>query len=57
LNIGHRNLSVATATLRTAGLKVRARATGGQLGRTVKLYLSTGQLTVKMLGQEEQILA
>jgi chemotaxis protein CheD len=54
LNIGERNVLAAQTALQMAGLKVKSQATGGQRGRTVKLYLADGRVTIKTLGQEEQ---
>ncbi len=56
LNIGERNVLAAEAALRALGLRIQARATGGQVGRTVKLYVANGRVTVKTLGQPEQVL-
>jgi chemotaxis protein CheD len=56
LNIGARNVIAAEAALQAAGLKLRAQATGGNNGRTVKLHISSGQVTVKSLQQEIQLL-
>ena len=56
INVGERNLAAAEAAMQAAGLKIQARATGGHTGRTVKLYVAKGQVTVKMLNQEEQTL-
>lgn len=54
LNIGERNVTAAQAGLQAAGLRIRAQATGGNNGRTVKLYVINGQITVKTLGQGEK---
>ena len=56
LNIGKRNVLAAETALQAAGLQVRAQATGGKIGRTAKLYIANGQLTVRSLGQTEQVL-
>ena len=56
LNIGERNVQAAEAALQAAGLRIRARATGGHIGRTVRLYIATGQVTVKTLEQGERAL-
>lgn len=56
LNIGERNVAAAEAALATAGLRIKARDTGGNAGRTVKLRVDTGEITVKTLGQGERIL-
>ena len=56
LSIGKRNTQAAEAALQAARLRVKAQATGGNVGRTVKLYIDTGQVTVRSLGQAEQVL-
>lgn len=55
-NIGRLNVQTAKTILHSTKLKIRAEATGGHKGRTVKLYLANGQVSVKMSGQPEQIL-
>ncbi len=55
-HIGASNVQAAEAALRSAGLKIKARAVGGSIGRTVKLYIAGGQTTVRILGQTEQAL-
>lgn len=54
LGIGKRNVLAAEAALRSAGLQVRARATGGNAGRTVRFYIADGRVTVRCLGQTER---
>jgi chemotaxis protein CheD len=56
LNIGERNIKAAEQILRVEKLRIKARATGGGNGRTVRLYMATGQVTVRSLGQSEQVL-
>jgi chemotaxis protein CheD len=56
MNIGERNVLAAQTALQAAGLKIDAQATGGQNGRTVKLRIANGQVTLRMLGEEEKIL-
>jgi chemotaxis protein CheD len=56
LNIGERNVQAARLALQAAGLKLKAEATGGEIGRTVKLHIANGQVTVKTLGQLETVL-
>jgi chemotaxis protein CheD len=56
MNIGERNVLAAQMALQAAGLKINAQATGGQNGRTVKLRIANGQVTLKMLGEEEKML-
>ncbi|MFQ5343078.1 MAG: chemotaxis protein CheD [Anaerolineae bacterium] len=54
LNVGERNVLAAEKSLRTSGFRIRSRATGGRTGRTVRLYIASGQVTVKSVGQGEQ---
>jgi chemotaxis protein CheD len=56
LNIGERNLQAARLALQAADLKMKAEATGGEIGRTVKLHIANGQVTIKTLGQQETVL-
>jgi chemotaxis protein CheD len=56
LNIGERNVAAASASLQAAGFSIKAKATGGHNGRTVKLYVANGQITVKTLGQGKVVL-
>ena len=56
LNIGERNVLAAESALRTERIRVRARATGGRIGRTVRLYVVDGRVTVKSLKHGEQVL-
>jgi len=54
LNIGERNVAAALATLAALNLKVAAQDVGGNLGRTVRLYVGTGRLTVRAMGSPER---
>ena len=54
MNIGEYNVLAAKHALRVAGLRLTGKVVGGQQGRTVKLYIATGQVTVKMMGQEKE---
>ncbi len=54
LNIGERNVAAALVTLEKLGLQVSAQDVGGNLGRTVRLYVATGRLTVRTLGCPER---
>ena len=56
LNIGERNVRAAEVALKAAGLRIQAQDTGGRVGRTVRLHVADGQVTVKDLGQGEQAL-
>lgn len=54
--IGQLNLEAAKQALQTAGLVIRGQSTGGRVGRTVKLYIVNGHVTVKTLNHPEQVL-
>jgi chemotaxis protein CheD len=56
LNTGELNVQAARKALQAANLKIRGEATGEYKGRTVRLYLVNGQVTVKTLGQPERVL-
>jgi chemotaxis protein CheD len=53
LDIGRRNEEATLAALRKAGIAVRAAATGGDKGRTVRVHVATGRVTVKEPGTTE----
>ncbi|HVP21205.1 MAG TPA: hypothetical protein VMS73_05030 [Anaerolineaceae bacterium] len=48
--IGSRNINAAHRTLQQFNLRLAAEEVGGNVGRTVKLYVVTGKLTVRMVG-------
>ncbi len=49
-NIGDRNAEATRAILATLGLRLQGEDTGGSHGRTVRLYVSSGRLTVSTAG-------
>lgn len=57
LNIGQRNVETAETILKTSGFKIQARSTGGNSGRTVRMQVSTGEISVKTLGEGEKVLS
>jgi chemotaxis receptor (MCP) glutamine deamidase CheD/CheY-like chemotaxis protein len=56
LKIGEQNVQAAEAALQAVNIEVQAQDTGGHAGRTVKLHVATGQVTIKTLKQGEQAL-
>jgi chemotaxis protein CheD len=56
LKIGERNVLAAQMALQATSLDITAQDTGGQHGRTVKLHIATGQVTVRRLGQQEIVI-
>lgn len=53
LDIGRRNEEATRVALGHAGIEVRAAATGGRSGRTVRVCVETGRVTVKEPGTPE----
>ena len=56
LKVGMANVLTAEVALQALGMRIQARATGGHIGRTVRLYLTDGRVTVKTLEHEERVL-
>ncbi|HTW42355.1 MAG TPA: hypothetical protein VMD79_08565 [Solirubrobacteraceae bacterium] len=54
MDIGKRNEQAARAALEQLGVTVSAAATGGNLGRTVRVYVDGGRVTVKQPGAPEE---
>jgi chemotaxis protein CheD len=54
LNIGERNVAAALAMLERLDLRVSGQDVGGNLGRTMRLYVATGRLTVRSMGSPER---
>ena len=57
LNIGARNAEMAKAVLQREGLRLAGSDTGGHWGRTVRLYIKDGKVTVRSVGRGEQELS
>jgi chemotaxis protein CheD len=53
LNIGRRNEEATRAALQHAGIAVRAADTAGSTGRTVRVDVETGRVSVKRPGTTE----
>lgn len=51
---GERNLEEVKAALDREGISLAAAEVGGNKGRTVRMYLDTGRVTVKTAGGEER---
>ena len=56
MDIGERNVQAAEAALQAMNFQIQARATGGYMGRTVRLYLADGTVTVKTIESSERAL-
>jgi chemotaxis protein CheD len=56
MDVGARNEEAVRAQLRRAGIRVRAAHTGGEQGRTLRLNVGSGRVTVRMPGAEPIVL-
>ncbi len=54
LNIGDRNVAAAQATFSALKLKVKANDVGGNIGRTVRMFVANGRMTVRVIGNTEK---
>lgn len=54
MDIGARNEAATLAALKDAGIEVRATATGGSKGRTVRVYVADGLVTMKEAGGRDE---
>jgi chemotaxis protein CheD len=53
MEIGARNEAAVRAALLSAGIPVTATATAGSVGRTVRVHVATGNVTVREAGSKE----
>ena len=53
MEIGARNEAAVRAALQRAGIPVTATATAGSVGRTVRVHVATGNVTVREAGSKE----
>lgn len=51
--IGSRNIQSAHNTLKKLSLPLKSEDVGGHIGRTVRFYVGSGQVTVRMVGGVE----
>jgi chemotaxis protein CheD len=52
-DIGNRNVQAALKILDTLNLRLSGQEVGGNIGRTVRLYVIEGRMTVRLVGQQE----
>ncbi len=55
-DLGPRNVLAAQQTLKKYNLKLKAHDVGGHHGRTLKLYVSNGRMTLRTVGLKERVL-
>jgi chemotaxis protein CheD len=53
LRIGSRNIEAAHSAIRQERLRLAGEETGGSAGRTVRLFVGTGVMTVRSIGHPE----
>ena len=55
-NIGERNLASSEEEFAKLNMKVVAQEVGGHIGRTVRLYVDDGRMTIRTMGNQERVL-
>jgi len=53
-DIGSRNIETAHAAFKNLGIKLASEEVGGQTGRTLRMYISDGKMTLRMMGGKER---
>lgn len=53
-DIGTRNIEAARSTLGRLKLSIAAAEVGGHTGRTLRVYVANGRVTVRVIGQKER---
>lgn len=53
-DIGNRNIDSARNTFAKIGINIKSEEVGGKIGRTVRLYISDGRYTIRMMGEQER---
>lgn len=54
LNIGCRNVEAAVSTIASLNMKISSQEVGGNIGRTVRFYVSDGRMTIRTMGNQER---
>jgi chemotaxis protein CheD len=53
-DIGNRNVESAHKTFERLNLSLKKEDVGGNIGRTVRVYVASGRMTVRIIGGTEQ---
>jgi chemotaxis protein CheD len=53
-DIGSRNIDMAHLTFKNLGIRLTSEEVGGQTGRTLRMYISDGKMTLRMMGGKER---
>ena len=54
-DIGSRNIIMALQVLEAKKLKVVGQNVGGNIGRTFRVYVADGRMTIRMIGEKETV--
>lgn len=54
MNIGQRNINAAHQKLKELNMEVTGEEVGGNIGRTVRFYVSDGRVAIRMMGGKER---
>jgi len=54
-DIGTRNVAMALKVLEDLKLKIISQNIGGNTGRTLRIYVADGKMTIRMIGEKETI--
>ncbi|PKO00739.1 MAG: chemotaxis protein CheD [Chloroflexi bacterium HGW-Chloroflexi-4] len=54
-DIGTRNIAVAQSVLETQKMKIVSQNVGGNIGRTFRVYVADGKMTIRMIGEKETV--
>lgn len=54
-DIGTRNIAMAQNILESLKLKVVSQNVGGNIGRTFRVYVVDGKMTIRMIGEKETV--
>ncbi len=54
INVGANNVQAVKWALQQLGIPIRGEDTGGRQGRTMRLYVDSGKVTISLVGKEER---
>ena len=52
-DIGTRNIAMAVSVLNLMKMKIVSQNVGGNIGRTFRVYIANGKMTIRMIGEKE----
>jgi len=54
-DIGTRNITKAQSVLEVQRMKIVSQSIGGNIGRTFRVYVFDGKMTIRMIGEKENV--